>query len=93
MSEFKHCPFCGGERVRRNRRDDRFFQMCSKCGARSEDGEWNTRPIEDALNKRIAELENAMRDINRIAMDSMERSEHMQTIYGYSVAAMRNRRK
>lgn len=61
MIDLKPCPFCGempmGE-------DDRY--MCSRLGCVMQEEtisakEWNTRPIEDALNARIAELEEKQR--------------------------------
>jgi Lar family restriction alleviation protein len=69
MSELKPCPFCGEKAtldygVLPNRKH--WFITCDCCGMMYQytlsqrkyvkDG-WNTRPIEDALNKRIAELE------------------------------------
>jgi len=63
MSELKPCPFCGMPVDRYQRlakccndkclmnywvEDDTLFYL---------DEQWNTRPIEDALNARIAELE------------------------------------
>ena len=57
MSELKPCPFCGGSNVK----DEPALQVviCMDCGAEKDTdlGEWNTRPIEDALTARIAELE------------------------------------
>ncbi len=73
MSELKPCPFCGEKAtldysVLPNRKH--WFITCDCCGMMYQytlsqrkyvkDG-WNTRPIEDALNKRIAELEAAQR--------------------------------
>lgn len=73
MSELKKCPFCGaevqdderGEKYPRKSPMGGWIIHCECCGAslsqfrKSGKGEisWNTRPIEDALNKRIAELE------------------------------------
>ena len=69
MSELKPCPFCGEKAtldysVLPNRKH--WFITCDCCGMMYQytlsqrkyvkDG-WNTRPIEDALNARIAELE------------------------------------
>ena len=60
--ELRPCPFCGempmGE-------DDRY--MCSTLGCVMQEDtisakEWNTRPIEDALNARIAELRDVIGD-------------------------------
>jgi len=51
--ELKPCPFCG-------KKQSEWSRDCV-CGNPALDsmtrGAWNTRPIEDALNKRIAELE------------------------------------
>ena len=55
--ELRPCPFCGAmpEKLRTG-------YMCSTLGCALQENtvsekEWNTRPIEDALNARIAELE------------------------------------
>jgi hypothetical protein len=55
--ELRPCPFCGAMPMGQ---DDRY--MCSTLGCVMQEDtisaeNWNTRPIEDALNKRIAELE------------------------------------
>jgi hypothetical protein len=58
MSELKPCPFCGGRHIETAENLDLVY--CFDCGAEMHTdlgGGWNTRPIEDALNKRIAELE------------------------------------
>ena len=73
MSELKPCPFCGaevqdderGEKYPRKSPMGGWIIHCECCGAslsqfrKSGKGEisWNTRPIEDALTARIAELE------------------------------------
>ena len=54
MSELKPCPFCGGEAELCYSEVDTF---CRKCNVMQETELWNTRPIEDALRLRIAELE------------------------------------
>ena len=55
MSEkLKPCPFCG-EPVEFNKFAEKV--VCEDCGATIYSDYWNTRPIEDALNARIAELE------------------------------------
>ena len=58
------CPFCGKEPA-----IDNNFAICvnddcelSDYWSGLEDCSWNTRPIEDALNKRIAELEAAQKE-------------------------------
>ena len=59
MSELKPCPFCGGNNLTIERL--MYVVFCNDCGAEMSGnaplGNWNTRPIEDALNARIAELE------------------------------------
>ena len=57
--ELRPCPFCGKEPA-----IDNNFAICvnddcelSDYWSGLEDCSWNTRPIEDALNARIAELE------------------------------------
>ncbi len=52
--ELKPCPFCG-EPVEFNKFAEKV--VCEDCGATIYSDYWNTRPIEDALNARIAELE------------------------------------
>ena len=52
--ELRLCPFCGGEAELCYSEVDTF---CRKCNVMQETELWNTRPIEDALNARIAELE------------------------------------
>ena len=68
MSELKKCPFCGGEafyiKIMGNYEKPHEI-YCSKCDGAITEGRsekqvvtnWNTRPIEDALQSRIAELE------------------------------------
>ena len=68
MSDLKPCPFCGGEAELCYSEVDTF---CRKCNVMQETELWNTRPIEDALRLRIAELEaeivrlTALSDIER----------------------------
>jgi len=85
MSELKNCPFCGEPA------DDRYRRL-AKCSNKacltnywveydtdfysSED--WNTRPIEDALQARIAELEST-NDANKKLEARAERAEAMVT--------------
>lgn len=58
MSELIPCPFCGGKNVLSTELQDGlpFIAYC-QCGAENEAENWNNRPIEDKLRKRIAELE------------------------------------
>ena len=60
-SNLRPCPFCGAMPIGH---DDRY--MCSTPGCVMQEDtisaeNWNTRPIEDELQKRIAELEAAQR--------------------------------
>ena len=54
MINLKPCPFCGGEAELCYSEVDTF---CRKCNVIQETEMWNTRPIEDELRARIAELE------------------------------------
>ena len=56
--KLKQCPFCGGEAELCYSEVDTF---CRKCNVMQETELWNTRPIEDALRLRIAELEEERR--------------------------------
>jgi hypothetical protein len=60
MSELKKCPFCG-KKPNPDWTDESYIECtnrkCSVYGYGMSTGNWNTRPIEDALRKRIAELE------------------------------------
>jgi hypothetical protein len=66
--ELKPCPFCGSKNTTLD-----YFEiscpqelgtlvLCGDCGSYSTVDRWNTRPIEDALNKRIAELRDVIGD-------------------------------
>lgn len=70
MSELKPCPFCGSVLHKPKRHNDTVTITsqqinCQWCGVKSvwfptdkkAIDAWNTRPIEDALQARIAELE------------------------------------
>jgi len=64
MSEIKPCPFCGSSNTTLDYYEISCPQelgtivVCNDCGASAKSiVDWNTRPIEDALNARIAELE------------------------------------
>ena len=62
--KLKQCPFCGGEAELCYSEVDTF---CRKCNVMQETELWNTRPIEDALRLRIAELE---AEIDRLTVHS-----------------------
>jgi ribosomal protein L37AE/L43A len=63
--ELKPCPFCGSADIRTEPGIN--LNYCDKCSAEANIEHWNTRPIEDALNKRIAELE---AEIERLTVHS-----------------------
>ena len=58
--KLKQCPFCGGEAELCYSEVDTF---CRKCNVMQETELWNTRPIEDALRLRIAELEGELAEL------------------------------
>ena len=68
--KFKACPFCGTKpkHVRGGDDGDGFIIFCN-CGACRDFVQydlteaWNRRPLEDALQKRIAELERTVDDL------------------------------
>ena len=66
----KPCPFCG-EPVEFNKFAEKV--VCEDCGATIYSDYWNTRPIEDALNARIAELEGKIDQLT--AHDATERQD------------------
>lgn len=62
MSDLKPCPFCGATNNKHRRNitelydDDNYkFVKCHNCSSISY--KWNSRPIEDALRKEIAQLQ------------------------------------
>ena len=84
MSEIlKPCPFCGGEafyiKIMGNYEKPHEI-YCSKCNGAITEGRsekqvvtnWNTRPIEDALNKRIAELEAELKITDELLKEATE---------------------
>ena len=83
MSEkFKPCPFCGKDEA--NFTTDKwgnYHVECEYCGAQTNPyhdkelviEEWQTRPIEDDLRKRIAELEAEIDQLT--AHDATERKD------------------
>ena len=68
----KPCPFCGGKNVLSTELQDGlpFIAYC-QCGAENEAENWNTRPIEDDLRKRIAELEAMANCANHTQTDTV----------------------
>jgi BMFP domain-containing protein YqiC len=62
MSELKKCPFCGRQPYESGGYVSCHTELCLANADYHEPAigsitDWNTRPIEDALNARIAELE------------------------------------
>ena len=62
MTENKRCPLCGCKtRVKHSSITGENYIGCSNANCQMPpmilESDWNTRPIEDALNARIAELE------------------------------------
>jgi len=53
--ELKPCPFCGGTKICTEKGIN--LNYCDSCSAEANIEHWNTRPLEDALQSRIAELE------------------------------------
>ena len=77
MSELKPCPFCGKEPA-----IDNNFAICVNDDCELSDywsglevDTWNTRPIEDALHARIAELKaenNRLAELLHNVLSSLE---------------------
>ena len=83
MDELKACPFCGS----RNTTFDYYeiscpqelgtIVVCNDCGASAKSiVDWNTRPIEDALRLRIAELSQAVGLITTLKPTMVMDTEH-----------------
>jgi len=71
MDELKACPFCGSSNTTLDYYEISGPQelgtivVCNDCGASAKSiVDWNTRPIEDALRARIAELERQLDEWN-----------------------------
>jgi len=69
--ELKPCPFCGNTNLHHTETSIFHAVWCKDCGAMVDidDGDaiklWNTRPLEDALQKRIAELEEQLLKVSK----------------------------
>lgn len=57
MSEMKPCPFCGAMPETDGKLVQCYLMPCAFRRFKMPVEAWNTRPIEDALRKRIDELE------------------------------------
>ena len=78
MDELKACPFCGSSNTTLDYYEISCPQelgtivVCNDCGASAKSiVDWNTRPIEDALNARIAELEAENERLSQLLHDEM----------------------
>ena len=78
MSELKPCPFCKSNNTTLDYYEISCPQelgtivVCNDCGASVKSiVDWNTRPIEDALNARIAELEAENERLSQLLHDEM----------------------
>ena len=54
----KPCPFCGGSKIVVE--EGLNLTFCNGCSAETDMGDWNTRPIEDELNRRIAKAKDLL---------------------------------
>lgn len=79
MDELKPCPFCGSDELRISK--DKIVRCINdECGFSYSLWEtfWNTRPIEDALQQRVEELETNIRE----AVEEIE----LEWLYGVAGA-------
>ena len=67
MNTLKPCPFCGGTKICTEKSIN--LNYCDNCSAESNVEHWNNRPIEDALNARIAELEKDNAEFRQLIRD------------------------
>ena len=77
--EIRPCPFCGSSNTTLDYYEISCPQelgtivVCNDCGASAKSiVDWNTRPIEDALNARIAELEKRTAELHYANTACME---------------------
>lgn len=86
--ELKPCPFCGSEPTVTNEFDDEvLFYGCTKdidCPLYDAPfvnlENWNTRPIEDVLQARIAELESLVEQLIWVGNDLLVSNTNPVTI-------------
>jgi len=87
--ELRPCPFCGGTKICTEKGIN--LNYCDNCSAESNIEHWNTRPIEDALQARIAELEgevDILKDQQREAKNILiDKKLHIDSLYeeGYKL--------
>ena len=65
--ELRPCPFCGGTKICTEKSIN--LNYCDNCSAESNIEHWNTRPIEDELRARIAELEAENRKLKNTCVE------------------------
>ena len=70
MSDLKPCPFCGSADIRTEPGIN--LNYCDKCSAEANIEHWNTRPIEDASNARIAKLEAELKITDELLKEATE---------------------
>ena len=80
--ELRPCPFCKSNNTTLDYYEISCPQelgtivVCNDCGASAKSiVDWNTRPIEDALNARIAELEAENERLSQLLHDEMSQLE------------------
>lgn len=80
MSELIPCPFCGWEFAEHAWNEfGEEYRVCDQCGASSgtvdSKWDWQSRPIEDELRKRIAELESTLSANNELLIPALKKRE------------------
>jgi uncharacterized Zn finger protein (UPF0148 family) len=74
MNTLKPCPFCGEQVFTPLVSSlDNGYTRCSSCGATMQRRRWQTRPIEEDLRKRIAELEELVDELKTENAELKER--------------------
>lgn len=68
-SQPKPCPFCGSTETEQTTDDPVFWWECLPCGAKADGKRWNSRPLEEALEARVAELTQRAELAERAATD------------------------
>ena len=90
MSEIlQPCPFCGGTKICTEKGIN--LNYCDNCSAESNIEHWNTRPIEDDLRKRIAELETLAQQLVWVGNDLLTDNTNPVTITLFSGLAFRSK--
>ena len=78
MSELKNCPYCGQKARQRYAQTDLFSCsniLCELCHVVFSESEWNTRPLESALESQIASQAEVIKwlteDANRLIVSDV----------------------